>query len=246
MTPGKWLALGLGIYALGLLAGAPATLIDAVLQHSGDGRLRLAEARGTLWSGSGVLEIRSADGSLGIGKALAWRFLPGSILSGRLLCEVALEQDGRFAVALTPARIELADAAVSLPAAALGLALPQLAPLGPGGAVRLHVEHLTIEHGAIQGRATLHWRDAVSALAPGVPLGDYELRLESGSGGTRVALDTLQGALRLDGAGAWKNGARPQLLATARVAPERYPQLAPLLRLIAVERHDGGFDLPFR
>lgn len=246
MTRAKWLALGLGIYVIGLLASAPATLIDAALQHGGDGRLRLAEARGTLWSGSGVLEIRSADGSLGIGKALAWRFLPDSILSGRLLCEMSLEQDGRFAFAFTPARIELVNATLSLPAAALGLALPQLAPLGPGGAARLHVEHLTIERGGLRGRATLHWRDAVSALAPGVPLGDYAAHLETGSSGTRVALETLQGALRLDGAGAWKNGARPQFHATARVAPERYPQLAPLLRLIAVERHDGGFDLPFR
>lgn len=246
MTRGKWLALGLGIYVIGLLASAPATLLDTVLQLSGDGRLRLAEARGTLWSGSGVLEIRSADGSLGIGKALAWRFLPGSIGSGGLLCEVALEQDGRFAVAFTPVRIELADATVSLPAAALGLAFPKLAPLGPGGEARLHVEYLTIERGGFQGRATLHWLDAVSALAPGVPLGDYELRLEAESSGTRATLGTLQGALRLDGAGAWQNGARPQFHATARVAPERYPQLAPLLRLIAIERHDGGFDLPFR
>ncbi len=55
----KLLAVGLAAYLLGLLVYAPATLVDAVLGRVSDGRLRLAEASGTLWSGAGLIEIRA-------------------------------------------------------------------------------------------------------------------------------------------------------------------------------------------
>ena len=72
----KWwplLAAVLGIYALALLATAPATLADGGLQRASGGRLRLAEARGTLWSGSGRVDIRDAAGGAGLSEHLAWR-----------------------------------------------------------------------------------------------------------------------------------------------------------------------------
>ena len=75
-------AWGLGVFAAALIATlivlAPATLIDARLERASDGRLRLAEAQGSLWSGAGWIEIRDADGRAGVAKRLAWRVLPWS------------------------------------------------------------------------------------------------------------------------------------------------------------------------
>jgi general secretion pathway protein N len=242
----RWslLAIGLGAYALGLIATAPATLVDAGVQGASDGRLRLAEAQGTLWSGSGQLEIRDTGGRTGVAKSLAWRVLPASLLRGHLICEVELDQSvRRFPVTISLSRIELANADISLPAAALGLGVPKLAPLELTGEVQLQVSSLSIGHSATRGSATLQWRAAGSALSPVSPLGDYELRLEGEGPAVRATLHTLQGPLRLDGKGSWTHGDSPAFLAMARVPPQYQQQLAPLLRLIAVERGDGRFEL---
>jgi len=78
------------------------------------------------------------------------------------------------------------------------------------------------------------------------PLGDYELRLEGEGPAGRATLHTLQGPLRLDGKGSWMHGDSPAFLAMARVPPQHQQQLAPLLRLIAVERGDGSFELQLK
>jgi general secretion pathway protein N len=242
----RWqlIAIGLTIYTVAVIATAPATLIDARLQHASHGSFRLAEARGTLWSGSGQIEVRDSAGRIGVAKSLAWRFLPESLLRGRLVCEVGLDQSAkRFPVTISLSRIEVANADVSLPATVLGLGLPKLAPLGLTGDVLLHVANLTIERKEMQGNATLLWRDAGSVLTPISPLGDYELRLDGEGATVHAYLRTIQGPLRLEGQGSWANGNNPVFLATAQVAAQHQQQLAPLLRLIAVERGEGNFEL---
>ena len=242
----RWqlIAIGLIIYTVAVIATAPATLIDSRLQHASHGRLRLVEARGTLWSGSGQIEVRDSAGRIGIAKNLAWRFLPESLLRGRLVCEVGLDQSAkRFPVTISLSRIEVANADVSLPATVLGMGVPKLAPLGLTGDVLLHVASLTIERKAMQGNATLLWRDAGSVLTPISPLGDYELRLDGEGATVHAYLRTIQGPLRLEGKGSWANGKNPIFLATAQVGAEHQQQLAPLLRLIAVERGEGNFEL---
>lgn len=245
----RWslIAIGLGVYALALIATAPATLVDAGLQHASDGRLRLAEAKGTLWSGTGLLEVRDKTGQNGIAKNFAWRIVPQSLLRGHLVYEIGLGQaTRRFPVTISLSRIELTNADISLPAAALGLAVPKLAPLELSGEVQLHIARLSIERSAMRGNATLQWRDAGSGLSPVSPLGDYELRIGSEGALLRTTLRTLQGPLQLDGGGSWMIGARPALSITARVLPAQRQLLAPLLRLIAVERSDGSFDMPLQ
>ncbi len=238
------IAIGLIVYTVAVIATAPATLVDSGLQRASNGRLRLAEAQGTLWSGSGQIEVRDSGGRTGVAKSLAWRFLPESLLRGHLVCEVELDQSARrFPVTISLSRIELANADVSLPATVLGLGVPKLAPLGLTGNVLLHIASLTIERKAMQGNATLQWRDAGSVLTPISPLGDYELRLDGEGATVHAYLRTIQGPLRLEGKGSWANGNHPVFLATAQVASQHQQQLGPLLRLIAVDRGEGSFEL---
>lgn len=252
-------AVGVAAYALGLLVTAPATLLDAALQQASEGRLRLAEAQGSLWSGAGQIEIRDpggraggrADGKFagktGISKSLAWRLLPASLLGGHLVCEIQLGQTGKpINVTASFSRIEITDADIDLPATALGLGVPKLAALGLTGDVALHVAQLSIGKKGIQGNATLQWRSAGSALTSVSPLGDYELRLEDDGAAVHASLRTLQGPLQLDGQGSWASDNRPAFLATARIPPQHVQQLAPLLRLIAIERGEGSFELQLK
>ena len=241
----RWLAAALGVaYALALIATAPATLLDARLQRASDGRLRLAQAQGTLWSGTGQIEIRDARGRTGLAKRVAWRLLPVALLRARLAYEVVLDPESRpFPMTLSWSRIELADADIGLPAAALGHVVPRLATLGLSGDLNLHIPRLSIGRGATRGSATVQWRGAGSALSPVSPLGDYELRITGDGPTVRTTLQTLHGPLQLDGQGAWASGRPPEFTASARMPPEFQPRLAPFLRLIAVERGDGSFEL---
>src|SRR5512134_101187 len=117
----RLIALVLGVYALGLIVTAPATLIDVGLRQASEGRLRLADARGTLWSGSGQVEVRDANRRTGTAKEVAWRVRATSLLGGHLLYEVTPVRAAKhFPMTISPSRIELADADLTLPAAALG------------------------------------------------------------------------------------------------------------------------------
>jgi len=133
-----------------------------------------------------------------------------------------------------------------LPAAVLGLGVPKLAPLGLTGDVLIHVASLSIARDAMDGNATLQWRAAGSALTSVSPLGDYEVRLDGEGMTVHAYLRTIEGPLYLDGKGSWKRGDIPAFLATARVAAQHQQQLAPLLRLIAVERGEGRFELQLK
>ena len=247
MSAWRVLGLALGAYVLGLIATAPASLIDAGLQQASEGKLSLAEAQGTLWSGAGQIEIRDRSRRSGVARSITWQVLPAYLLRGQLRCEVGLDGAAkRFPVTVSPAGIELADADINLPAAALGLIVPKLAPLGLTGDVLLHVARLAFRRNAIDGNATLQWRGAGSAYTPVSPLGDYELRFEGEGTAVRASLRTLQGPLQLDGQGSWKSGGNPTFLGTARVPPEQLQQLAPLMRMIALERGPGSFELQLK
>jgi general secretion pathway protein N len=237
-------AAGVVAFVAALAAFAPATLIDARLEKASDGRLRLVEARGSLWSGAGWIEIRDAQGRAGIAKRLAWRVLPESLLRGRLVAEVELDDAAKpFPVSLSFSRLEIADAGITLPAAALGLGVPRLAPFRLTGELRVGIAHLALERGRLDADATLQWRAAGSALTPVSPLGEYEVRFKASGATMQAVLGTLEGPLQLQGTGTWSNRAAPSFLVTARIPAPQQELLAPLFRLIAVERGAGTFEL---
>ena len=232
-------AFGLGVYAAALVALAPASLIDARLEQASGGRFRLAEAQGSLWAGSGWIEVRDASGRSGIA--------PGEALRARLMAEIRLDRaDKPFPIAISLSRIEIADAGVDLPAAALGLGMPKLAPFRLTGEVRVDIPRLSLQRGRADGDATLRWRAAGSALTPVSPLGDYEVHFKAVGPAVHAELRTLAGPLQLEGKGTWANGAAPSFLATARIPAQHQQQLSPLFRLIAVERGAGTFELQLK
>lgn len=240
---GAW-AAGLGVYALALAVTVPATLVDAGLQQVSHGRLRIAEARGTLWSGAGQFEIRDAQQRTSIAEQVSWSIRPLHLLRGQLVSEIRWGLSAKpFQIALSVSRIDIADADLDFPAAMLTAVEPRLAPLGLTGDLRLQITRWSVDHRDFRGNATLHWRNAASAYAQVSPLGDYELRFTGEGAAVRATLLTLRGPLQLDGQGSWDYGGVQKFRATALVPPQHRQQLAPLLRLIAVERGAGRFEL---
>lgn len=242
MKGARLVAAGVGVYVVALALTAPATLFDAALAEATEGRLRIAQAQGTLWSGRGLLEIRSDDGRSALARRLAWRFLPRDLLAARVGYQLQLEPVSQpFPVRLSWTGIEIRDADIRLPAAALGHGVPGLASLGLSGELELRIASLSLGRDAARMDASVQWRNAASALSPVAPLGDYELALAGTGPEVRAVLRTLQGPLQLGGAGSWAHGSQPDFLATARVPPDLQPRLVPFLRLVAVEQADGSF-----
>jgi general secretion pathway protein N len=242
----RWslVALGVAAYAGALVAMAPATLIDWALARESASRVRLTTAEGTVWSGSGFVEIRDAKQRARAAKRVAWRVAPTALLRGALAIE-ATTSDSRTPISITAtfSRVEIANAELSLPAGVLGLAAPKLEPLELTGNLSLQIARLTLADGDVHGNARAQWRAAGSSLTKLSPLGSYELEFMPEGAGLRATLRTLDGPLALEGAGSWTKQKGPAFRATAEVASSHREALAPVLRLVAIERGPGRFDL---
>ncbi len=232
-------------YLLFLVVLAPATLLDSGLRRATAGTLRLAQAHGTLWSGNGRLELRDKSGQ-GVGKDLSWTLQPRALWRGRLDYEVTIDHAAtHFPVRISARRIEMSDVDFSLPASALGMAVPRIAPLGPRGELVFHIARFSGGANEVSADALVTWKDASSVLTTIAPLGTYELRLDDAGGYLKATLRTRSGPLQLVGGGSLRANGPGTFSTTARVDARHRAQLAPLLRLIAVEQGNGDFVLQF-
>jgi general secretion pathway protein N len=244
MKRGTLIAVGLIAYALILIVTAPATLIDGFLQRASEGRVRLAAARGTVWSGEGQLAIVDAGRYAGISRKISWHVLAASLMRGGISCEVEPAAAAQpVQLAIFPRRVEIATAEVSAPAALLGIVVPKLAPLGLGGDLFVHIDNLSIGSTAVRGTALIQWRAASSVHAPVAPLGDYELQINASDMQAKFTLRTLDGPLQVQGSGTWTIAGPAEFDATARVSPQYRNQIEPFLRMITVARDDGSFGV---
>jgi general secretion pathway protein N len=231
-------------YLLALAWMAPATLLDGVLDARTAGHLRLATAQGTVWSGRGSIEIRTAANAAVLTRDLRWQLDAGQLPFMRLAWRLAFAADAQPSVlTATSSRIAISQLDLALPAAALSHVVPALAGYGLGGQLQLHVDTLAFGADAMEGSATLQWHGASTTLAPVSPLGSYALQLQGAGADIGVGLQTLQGPLLLEGTGTLMDGRYPVFTAIARVSATEAESLAPFLRLFAVENPDGSFAL---
>jgi general secretion pathway protein N len=238
------LLIALGFYAVILVVEAPATLVDAALRRVGNERLRLVQAQGSVWSGKGILEIRSAGATEALARPISWRVQPASLWRGQLVCEVRLDPASPpITVAASPTRVQIDGAEIDLPADALALAEPRLKPLKLKGDIQIRLDGFSLARNSVNGGLVVLWQSAGSDFSPVSPMGSYELRVDGEGQDVRARLTTNEGPLQLDGAGTWKVTAPPRFTATARVPPEYREQFVPLLRLIAVQRDEETFEL---
>lgn len=252
-----WWTAGLVLGSLlALLVNAPASLLAGWVAQGTGQRLLLADARGSLWSGSAVLVLAGGPGSRdasALPGRLRWTF--GLSRENRARVEVRLRHVcciadqirlqiepgwGRLRLSLPAGRAELGQ----WPAVWLsGLGAP-FNTVRLGGMLRLTVDGFAVESAQgrtrVGGRAELDLSRLSSALAPLDTLGSFRL-VVSGDGatydGARLQLDTLQGPLRLSGNGQWV-GPRLRFRGEARAEPGSETMLNNLLNLLGQRRGD--------
>lgn len=253
----RWALWGAGVgAALGALLFVPANwLATALLQASGE-RLLLADARGSLWTGSAVLVLTGGPGSRdasALPGRLHWRIRP-DWRGLRLKAEHACCLNGPLRLRLQPA---LSGFTLVLPPRAedighwparwlSGLGTPWNT-LQLGGTLTLSSPGFRLQQVAgrtrLDGALELKLHDVSSRLSTMPSLGSYRLGVRSDASAGEAAslsLDTLDGALRLTGSGQW-TGARLRFRGQAEAAPGQEPALANLLNIIG--RRQGALSV---
>jgi general secretion pathway protein N len=193
------LAAGAVLLAIALLIIAPAALLDARINALSDGRLRIANATGTLWQGSGELALLPA----GTRQPLFWRLDAWPLLRGEIRAAVALgAEGGRSAtVAYGRDRLDVRDLDVSLPAQGVLLAANPKIPLAVGGTLALHVDRLVQLPDILDAQLSAEWRDGSIPLLLDTPvsLGDLRIALNGRGAAINGPLRNSGGEVEIDG-----------------------------------------------
>ena len=250
----RWAVAGalVGI-VVALLWFAPAAWVAQAVASASDEHLILADARGTIWSGSAVVVLAGGPGSRDASTLpgrLEWTLSPrlyGAELIARQACCIgtALPMQirpglGRVRITVEPSRGPLG----TWPSAWLSGYGTPLNTLQLGGTFRLQSPGFSIE--SVQGRWRLEGRvdlelDGVSSrLTTLDTLGSYRVSLTGGNGGssaTLLSLSTEDGPLQLTGSGTWGPGG-VKFRGEARAAATDEAALSNLLNIIG--RRDGA------
>jgi general secretion pathway protein N len=219
----RWGVAGVVLGTLvALLAFAPAAWLSGAVASATGQRVLLADARGTLWSGSAVAVLTGGPDSrdaTSLPGRLEWTLgLHG--LGLELRARHACCLNGTVALRVKPGLGRTTTTLVPQPGWVGQWPSAWLAGLGTpwntlqlGGAVRLVSPGLTLE--SVQGRWRMDGRAEVEMLGVSSrlttldTLGSYRLTLSgdtAGAGQPQLTLVTQEGALQLSGNGTWGPG----------------------------------------
>ena len=231
MRYGVGLALA-AVFAVALTVAvrAPAAWVGDWLQAQG--RLRLIDARGTVWSGSALLGLSDGRQVMLVPGRLSWKIGLAAIASGRVTADLSHPAlSAPLAVSLAAKSIALKAGQAELPAALLVALGAPFNTVRPGGALGLRWTDVEFKGGVLAGNVQIDWREAQSALSTVAPLGSYRLQVTGAGDTARLQLDTLRGPLRLQGSGTVKGG-RVSFKGLASADPEMRPALIGLIGVL--------------
>jgi len=239
MTLQRWIVLfALTGLIVGLVAQAPAALLSPLLTRATGNRLQLTDPAGTLWSGAGALYCSVGEFASPCGR-LHWQVEAapkGGGILGLSIGSSRTEDSARLSLSLAGWRLDQID--LSLPAALLGSFDRHLATLGLGGRLRVQGRDVTVRQGDVQ----LKWQQASSRLLPGAALGEHRVDLALRPEGTAFTVGSVDGPLRLAGAGRVSDTGAVSLELEIRVT-ETDRKLTPLLAMLGQPTGRGVFRL---
>lgn len=241
-----WICGLLGLLAA-LVVFAPARWLANGVTSAMQGQLQLVNARGTVWNGQADMVFTGGEGSrtqTALPQGLQWRLAPRLVLGApamalRLTAPCCTPEP--IAVTLIPrlggAEMRIASSTSSWPAELLsGLGTPWNT-LRMEGRLALQTPGMTLRwdqgRASLQGEAAIEALDLASRLSTLRPLGSYRMTMRADAQGNTTTLDlqTLSGALRLQGAGQWVGG-RLRFEGVAEAAPEAEAALGNLLNIM--------------
>jgi general secretion pathway protein N len=202
--------------AVAIAAFLPASLADSRLATATQGKLRLADATGTVWDGGGTLTDAAGTWRLPV----QWRIAPGALLRGTRELELlpaAGATTPRGTVAMEGDGIVVRNLTLDIPAAALATVLPLRVLPAFGGMVNVTAPAFTFSPSAPTGSLDARWTGArLGLLGATADLGDVRLALAPRGNALGGTLSNDGGDLRIEGT---LDYTAPQLGIDATVAP---------------------------
>lgn len=245
MNSGRWWWLLAASFAIGLVALAPAALMERALSSTANVQRQFVADAGTVWTGRGRLIVAADSAPMVI--PIAWRFDPLSLLRLRLGFFVEANSPalaGTAHVGLGLRSVDLSNTAVNADVRLLSMTHVAAGLLAPTGRVRL--QQLSGERFIVQPASSdkESWRvDGVMGLNAeqlafggfiNAPVGSHELKLRGDGTTINVSILRSSGPLTLEGTGNIALTAPRRLtfsgFATTTVdAPATLKQLGPVM-----------------
>jgi general secretion pathway protein N len=187
------LVLGLIVVAAAIAGFAPASLVAAYLAAATRGEALLADARGTVWNGTGDLATAGGRWSLPV----TWTLEPLALLRGEARLALRSPGGGTADVVVRDGIVVVRDVVLELPAQALRLPAGTTA----GGTVRLTSPAATLGGERQEGSVRVEWQRARLAMPGAVPvdLGTAIATLTGDGTRWRGPLQARGGQLDVDG-----------------------------------------------
>jgi general secretion pathway protein N len=232
------------VLAVAAAALAPATLVDAQVARASDGALRIADARGTLWRGRGMLTTPEARWQL----PLHWQLAPLALVQGTVQATLgdtdASAYDASGALEVDRSRVAVDALTARLPAAVANVAGP-LAAIA-GGEVTLRAPRLVATDRTFDGSVVAEWRNARLAVngQPLLALGTVTTNLTGRGDALSGPVNARGGDVEVDGTLALRAG-RASVDLRVKPHPDAAPAIRDALSRLGAPDASGAFALRF-
>lgn len=230
-------------YLTVLVIDAPASLLGTLLYRLSAGQIELANTQGTIWCGVANPVLHQRNGSMVVLQKLRWEIATLRLLTGTLSVDFYWEDASQvqpMTVALAVSKFELQHIYVPLPAMLLANISDFLKPAQLRGQVIFKGDWLSWSPAGWQGTATADWLNASSLISQVAPLGNYHLNFSAASNGVSFDLNTMSGALRLNGKGVYSMAGGLSFSAMAKAETGKEAALNELLNHLGPEQMGGA------
>lgn len=228
------------VYVLVLLLTTPASLLSPLVRQATNGKVILANCRGSLWEGSSTPALASPTGNLLSLPSVVWKFFPVDLLRAKLHVGLNLQNGSQpmdFFLSAEGARLERLFVPIS--ASLLGEMSPQLKPLGLSGIIELQSAELTWNKGGFLGTVSGKWSEAGTSLVPISPIGQYTLHLTANGEDFKINLTTDSGPLIFAGEGTLSLSRGLTFNGTAKAESSHQEGLRELLQHLGPDAGNG-------
>lgn len=240
--------LGLVAFAVILALTVPATFIASQVNTAMPGQVAIESAQGNLFDGQARVRLAPLGAGVVI-ERVQWRFKPERLADGRLAFDTTASSGGfeaKMELSRTGSRWHVRDLQIDGDASGFATVFPILRSYQFSGPVTASAASLDGDDQQVFGDVKIEWKYAATSLSPMRPLGSYRAQWHAdGTTGT-ISLSTLDGPLRLSGAGTTAIPPRLDFSGEAGADASAALVLEPLLDQIGPRKPNGARAIEIR
>jgi hypothetical protein len=237
--------VGLIAFVAALAAFLPATFVDRELDAQTGGRLRFADASGTIWNARGVLTAPASAWRLPIAFTIAKEDIARGVHRVVLQSVDASTAHGSIEVVGDGARVR--DLAIEAPAAALSAAMPARGVATFGGTIAVTAGIFDWTASEQDGGINARWRGARLVVGDTIAdLGTVEVSGSPRNGQLNGRIANTGGDVRIDGTVVASAAGAVTVDATVAPAASAPPNIARALAAIGSADANGAVRIAWR